>query len=114
MSYTEMHRGSLKQILENFTHQELKEFLKNNKNFKTEDLKRELDFYEIYHESTKKLSFVFHKNKMYEVVYHEEYEETDYLLDVKKLDNGLINFNLIFYNGGTCFSEMLKEGLNDL
>ena len=58
--------------------------------------------------------FVLINNTLYQVLNHYKTDEADYLQDVRVGEDGNINFNLIFYNGGTCFSEMLEEGLNKL
>ena len=30
------------------------------------------------------------------------------------IDNGVINYEVKFYNGGTCMSEMIEEGVKKL
>lgn len=40
--------------------------------------------------------------------------ETEDVDITRKDDNGDIHFTYMFYNGGTCFSEMLEDGINGL
>ena len=118
MSYTEMHTGTLKKVSENFTTDELVRFLNDNKEFYVDDLEEKLEdeyhFFELFNKETKELIFVLNNNTLYQVLNHYKTDESEYLQDVRVCEDGNINFNLIFYNGGTYFSEMLEEGLNKL
>lgn len=40
--------------------------------------------------------------------------DTEYLCHASRVDDDTIEFKLVFYNGGTCFSEMLEEAINNL
>ncbi len=40
--------------------------------------------------------------------------DTEYLCHASRIDSDTIEFKLVFYNGGTCFSEMLEEAIMDL
>lgn len=53
------------------------------------------------------------KNKLYKIIEHKRCNEADYLHETNKVGNE-IHFTYLFYNGGTCFSEMLEEGLDKL
>lgn len=53
------------------------------------------------------------KNKLYKMTEHTEFNDSEYLHETNKVNNE-IHFTYLFYNGGTCFSEMLEEGLNKL
>lgn len=118
MSYTEMHTGSLKKVSNTFTKEELIKFLEDNQEFYVDDLEDYLeydyDFLEVRKKETDDLGFILHENNFYQVLNHYESDSADYLQDVRMDENGIINFNLIFYNGGTCFGEMLGEGLDEL
>lgn len=118
MSYVELHTGSLRKVEENFSIEELESFLQNNHVFEVDNLERKKEkntkFLEIFNKETGNMVFVWHKNSFYEIVSHNETDEVDYLLDVKKGEGDIVNFTLIFHNGGTYFSEMLEEGLDKL
>ena len=63
-----------------------------------------------------------HTGKLKPIQYNMSVEDFKNWLETKegfkvedfeeKLEDGTINFTYLFYNGGTCFSEMLEEGLN--
>lgn len=118
MSYTEMHTGTLKKVSDNFTTDELVKFLEDSKEFYVDDLEEKIEdnyhYYEVFNKETKNLVFILHNNILHQVLSHYKTDEADYLQDVKLDNHGNINFNLIFYNGGVCFSEMLEDGLNKL
>ena len=118
MSYTEMHTGSLKKVSKTFTKEELIKFLDDNQEFYVDDLEEKIGYnyhyYEVFHKETDNLVFILHENNFYQVLNHYESDSADYLQDVRMDENGIINFNLIFYNGVTCFSEMLAGGLDEL
>lgn len=118
MSYTEFHKGKLKKVSE-LSIEELISFQKENiSKVIFEDFFEKIEdgytFFEGYDKTTRELKYIFHKNILYEVVDHAQEDDTDYLLDVTRLNENELKFNLIFYNGATCFSEMLEEGLDNL
>ncbi len=40
--------------------------------------------------------------------------DTEYLCHASKVDSETIEFRLVFYNGGTCFPEMLEDAIKSL
>ena len=54
------------------------------------------------------------KDKIYEIIEHEEISEDDGDFKAWKNSDGTISFATQFYNGGTCLEEMLQDGLDDL
>lgn len=48
------------------------------------------------------------------VVYDEETDTEDAFMNLSRNHDGSISFIGSFYNGGTCFSEMLEESLDEL
>jgi hypothetical protein len=58
--------------------------------------------------------YFIHDENLYRVMDHVESEDSDYFMRLNKDEDGSISFIGQFYNGGTCFSEMLEEALDDL
>lgn len=118
MSYTEFHTGELVPVKTLSAEEFIKFQEENLSSVIFEDLFENIEdgreYFEGYDKVNRKLVYIYHKNTLYEVKNHKQEDDTDYLLDVSKTEGGKIKFNLIFYNGGTCFSEMLEEGLDDL
>lgn len=52
--------------------------------------------------------------KLYRVIDHIELEDDEYFMRLSRNADGSLQFIGQFYNGGTCFSEMLEEALNEL
>jgi len=121
MSYTELHTGTLKKIQTNLTIEEFKNWLDTKDGFEVEDfeylLEEEREFFEVRDKSKKYkesfyIKYIYNKGSLYEMISHSGQQEVDFLDITKKNDDGSIDFTYLFYNGGTCFSEMLEEGLN--
>jgi hypothetical protein len=51
---------------------------------------------------------------LYRVIDHVQNEDEEYFMKLSRNADGSISFISQFYNGGTCFSEMLEEALDDL
>lgn len=51
---------------------------------------------------------------LYKVIELDEMEPEDAFIEMNKNDDGSISFITRYYNGGTCLSEMVEEGLKDL
>lgn len=121
MSYTELHTGKLKPIQYNMSIEDFKKWLETKEGFEVEDfeeyLEDEYTFFQIKDKSKKYkesmyIKYIYNKGTLYEMIEHSGEQEADYLDITEKLEDGTINFTYLFYNGGTCFSEMLEEGLN--
>jgi hypothetical protein len=79
-----------------------------------EDFRDKFNEYEYKNKRTTEEYFI-HGEKLYRVIDHEELlEASEYFMKLSREDNGSISFIGQFYNGGTCFSEMLEEALDDL
>lgn len=53
------------------------------------------------------------KGEYYEVTSNEDFEEND-IQEIVKEGTDKYRYVLRFYNGGTCFPEMLEEAINDM
>lgn len=121
MNYTELHYGKLKPIQYNVSIEEFKTWLESKKGFEVDDfdefLEEGYEFFEVrdiskkYKESMY-VKYVYNKGTLYEMLEHQSGEPNDDLDITEKNEDGTIKFTYMFYNGGTCFSEMLEKGLN--
>lgn len=122
MSYSEIHYGKLKPI-DKISLQELQDWVETKPNLEIEDFEEkmedEMDYFEI-RDKTKKykepfyIKYIWNKGTLYEMVEHSgELESDDLDLTTENSDN-TISFTYSFYNGGTCFSELLEDGLNKI
>jgi hypothetical protein len=123
MSYTELHTGKLKPIQHNLSVEDFKNWLDEKEGFKIEDFEEKLEdgyeYFEVRDKSKKYkeslyIKYVYSKGTLYEMLEHNPREADDDLDITKKNNDGTIDFAYMFYNGGTCFSEMLEEGLNKI
>jgi len=56
-----------------------------------------------------------HDGQMYGILQHHESEDGDYFMKLyESKGSNIIDFIGEFYNGGTCFNEMLEEALDNL
>lgn len=60
------------------------------------------------------MPYFVHKKVLYKMLEHSGELEPDYVDITKENEDGTIDFTYVFYNGGTCFTEMLGEGLEKL
>lgn len=58
--------------------------------------------------------YFIHGNRLYRVIDHEESDSEEYFMKLSRNENGSLSFIGQFHNGGTCFSEMLEEALDEL
>lgn len=79
-----------------------------NVNYDIED-----DFFTLIDEEGN-YKYVYNKGTLYEIIEHKDFgESADYIEQTIKFGDE-IHFTYLFYNGGTCFTEMLEEGLNKI
>ena len=78
-----------------------------------EDFMDSFDEYSNKRNSQKEEYFI-HGEKLYRVIDHAESEDSEYFMNVTRNSDGSLQFMGQFYNGGTCFSEMLEEALDKL
>lgn len=123
MSYTELHTGKLKKVRTDMTLQDLKDFLDSREDLYIEDFEyysnKGREFILVVSLEKDKINYndykyIYNKGTLYQMVEHKEGESEDYLHITNKVSEDEIDFTYLFYNGGTCFGEMLEEGLNKL
>jgi hypothetical protein len=78
-----------------------------------EDFRDKFDEYANKRGHAKEEYFIQGEN-LYRVIDHVESEDEDYFMKLSRNADGGISFIGQFYNGGTCFSEMLEEALDGL
>jgi hypothetical protein len=118
MSRTEFHTGKLYPInfgkdLEGYCRRIAKEndIELNDFDWK-EDFRDKFDEYERKKGKVKDEYFIQGEN-LYRVIDHVESDNEEYFMKLTNNDDGSISFMGQFYNGGTCFSEMLEEALDE-
>lgn len=121
MSYTELHTGKLKIVRTEMSLEEFKQFYEVNQDILSlfiEDFEEKIEYEHTFYEIRQgdwrgDLMYVYNNGTLYEVLEYINLGEADYINNTVKTEN-IINFTYLFYNGGTCFSEMLEEGLNSI
>ena len=118
MSRTEFHTGKLYPVnfgkdLEGFCRRIAKSNgLELGEDWQ-EDFRDSFDEYSNKRNSQKEEYFI-HGENLYRVIDHVESEDSEYFMNVTRNNDGSLQFMGQFYNGGTCFSEMLEEALDEL
>lgn len=111
MSYTETHFGKLKKVelttsLEEFCKQKCNEI----------GLFELASYYETWEEEFRDAfnrKYFIVKGEVWEAIEHTEAEDGDMDIMIPNED-GTVTFVMQFYNGGTCLSEMIEDGLKKL
>jgi hypothetical protein len=114
MSYTELHTGKFSIVAKGVD--EIDAYI--NANNLTDKVDRD--------EYNGKVSYYIDDKEGYDIVvandipvmiqydYHNEEEASDYVSHINKAADGSYNFVMMFYNGGTCLSEMIGDELKHL
>ena len=55
-----------------------------------------------------------HEGKLFEVLVKEDMSEYGYMTYVAPNENGMLDYIVMYYNGGTSFSEALEDAVNTL
>ena len=55
------------------------------------------------------VDYLIHEDSLYKIEDTEREDEAGYLEANKDKDTGIISYDMGFYNGGTCLSEMLED-----
>jgi hypothetical protein len=118
MSRTEFHTGKLYPVkieksLEETCRSIAKRFDVELGEDWQEDFMDAFDEYSNKRNSQKEEYFIYGE-KLYRVIDHVESEDSEYFMNVTRNSDGSLSFMGQFYNGGTCFSEMLEESLDRL
>ncbi len=110
MSRTEFHTGKLYPVkIETSLEETCKSIAARHGVELGEDWQE--DFRENFNESEE---YFIHGEKLYRVIDHVESEDEEYFMRLSRNSDGSLQFIGQFYNGGTCFSEMLEEALDEL
>lgn len=118
MSQTEFHTGRLYPVkLEGNLEETCRAIAKRHgyelgENWQ-EEFRENFDEYEYKRKRVNEEYFI-HGNRLYRVIDHEESDSEEYFMKLTRNENGSFSFIGQFYNGGTCFSEMLEEALDNL
>jgi hypothetical protein len=117
MSYTEFHTGRLYLINLTGTLEETCKTIAKRHNIELgedwrEDFRENFDEYKYKRKMVTEEYFIY-KEKLYRVMEHEELDNEGHFMNLHKNEDGSISFIGQFYNGGTCFSEMLEESLDE-
>jgi hypothetical protein len=118
MSYTEFHTGKLYRVkIEHDIEDTCRTIAKRFDIDLGEDWKEE--FRDNFNEYANKRGdakeeYFIHGEDLYRVIDHEEREDEEYFMKLDRNPDGSISFIGQFYNGGTCFSEMLEDALGGL
>jgi hypothetical protein len=118
MSRTEFHTGRLYPVKIEKNLEETCRAIATRHNIELgedwqEDFRDAFNKYEYESERVPEEYFI-HGEKLYRVIDHEESNDEEYFMKLSRSEDGSISFIGQFYNGGTCFSEMLEEALDDL
>jgi hypothetical protein len=118
MSYTEFHSGKLFPVkieknLEETCRIIAKRFdVELGENWK-DDFMNHFDEY-INKKDHKAEEYFIHGEKLYRVIDHNQSDTEDAFMKLSRNHDGSLSFVGSFYNGGTCFSEMMEEALDEL
>lgn len=121
MSYTELHTGRLR-VVKELSLEEFKIWLSEQKDLTCDDLHEKLEdnyhFFDVY-DNTKRYKekgywrYFYNKGVLYELVEHYFESDASDIYETSKVGED-IKFTYMFYNGGTCFVEVIEEGLNKI
>lgn len=118
MSRTEFHTGRLYPVKIETNLEETCRSIANRHGIELgedwqEDFRDGFNEYEYKRKRVTEEYFI-HGEKLYRVIDHVESEDSEYFMNVTRNADGSLQFMGQFYNGGTCFSEMLEESLDEL
>ncbi len=118
MSRTEFHTGRLYPVkIETSLEETCRSIAKRFDVELSEDWQE--DFRDAFDEYANKIAgqseeYFIHGEKLYRVIDHIESDNEEYFMKLSRNSDGSISFMGQFYNGGTCFSEMMEESLDEL
>jgi hypothetical protein len=118
MSYTEFHSGKLFPVKIEKNLEETCRIIAKRFDIELGE-NWESDFIDKFDEYKNKKGhateeYFIHKDKLYRVIDHVETDAEDCFMKLSRNHDGSLSFVGSFYNGGTCFSEMMEEALDDL
>jgi hypothetical protein len=118
MSSTEFHTGKLYPVKLQGSLEETCRIIASNRNLDLgEDWEeRFIDSFDKYANRRRpdKEEYFIHRGRLYKVVDHSEVQDDEQcFMRLSRNPDSSISFIGQFYNGGTCFSEMLEEALDE-
>ena len=116
MSYTEFHTGRLIPVTIEISLEKTCRDIAKIENIELGDSWEE-DFTDKFDSYNKKrggkIEYFIHGDKLYKVVDHFESHDEETFMKLYPNSDGSISFVGSFYNGGTDFTEMLEEALDE-
>lgn len=119
MSQTEFHTGKLYSVKIEKSLEETCRAIAARRHIELgedwqEDFRDAFDEYKDKTGSVQGEEYFIHGENLYRVIDHEESSDEEYFMKLNRNSDGSLSFIGQFYNGGTCFSEMLEEALDEL
>lgn len=119
MSQTEFHTGKLYSVKIEKSLEETCRAIAARRHIELgedwqEDFRDAFDEYKDKTGSVQDEEYFIHGENLYRVIDHEESSDEEYFMKLNRNSDGSLSFIGQFYNGGTCFSEMLEEALDEL
>lgn len=119
MSQTEFHTGKLYPVKIEKSLEETCRAIAARHNIELgedwqEDFRDAFDEYKGKIGSVQDEEYFIHGENLYRVIDHEESSDEEYFMKLNRNSDGSLSFIGQFHNGGTCFSEMLEEALDEL
>lgn len=118
MSQTETHIGKLQIKHKDFSIEAFRQFLSENEGLYVDDLEERLEDGDsvilVTQGDWRGVNlYAYHNNTLYKFLEHKKLDDEDIDITTPNGD-GTIDFAYQFYNGGTCFTEMLEDGLSKI
>jgi hypothetical protein len=113
MSETEFRVGKIKEICkEQETFEQKVNKLSEQTGISFEELTEDYEF------GSKEMKwggdYVYANKKLFKILKDSNIEEDQDLCEATVAEDGTIDYKLRYYNGGTCYNEMLEEALSKL
>ena len=119
MSSTEIHTGQIR-IIKNIGGEEwainyINDLTLKGKKFSYDDIIENFNYDlegKVLIDGEEKRYYLW-RDMLFEIINHIEKRDYDDISSLVELDNGDYQFLFQFYNGGTCFEEMLEESFQE-
>ena len=120
MSEVELHTGILKEVntrgltVEEWIKRWVNNYLDNNDEvyYSRHRNDPDFDYKSAFYDLTYYNPYIITRDKIFKV--YDHLQESDFICSINKNANGDYSYTTQFYNGGTCLTEVLENGLKNI